>query len=108
MAPERMTDDIPGQSPGGHGTPVACLAGGASDKIGVAPETNLFLIKMMSYYQQENDGNFKRIAAGADVEGLISVFTRIYNAFVKDGINPKRSVINISPSMFPGLYLILI
>ncbi|KAL1880651.1 hypothetical protein Daus18300_001262 [Diaporthe australafricana] len=99
-APEMMTDDIPRQSPGGHGTPVACLAGGASDKIGVAPKTNLFLMKLMSYYQQENDGNFKRIAAGVVGEGLINVFTRIYNAFVKDGINPKRSVINISPSVW--------
>lgn len=100
-APEVIDDDYPLQQPNGHGTGVACVVGATSDKIGVAPQTNLYLIKAVNSFIRQRDGMTERGPVRASFPGWIDSFTRIYNAWLPadqngEGIDPHRSVINFS------------
>lgn len=100
-SPEVIDDNQPDQ-PLGHGTGVACLAAGSSDKIGVAPETNLYLIKWNNCYVEEKDGQVVETSLSQSLYlAWIDAYTRIYNAWLPadqngEGINPHKSVINLS------------
>ncbi|KAJ0109318.1 hypothetical protein J7T55_009650 [Diaporthe amygdali] len=77
----------------GHGTAVACVAGGTSDKIGVAPRTNLYLIKWKKFYNREKDGKTEKMAVSTNM-CHIDAYMRIYNAWKSkdkkgEGIDPQ-------------------
>lgn len=60
-APEVIDDNMPGYEEG-HGTGVACIAGATSDKMGVAPKTNLYLIKLYNHFiRDKDDGAIERM-----------------------------------------------
>lgn len=100
-SPEVIDDNQPDR-PLGHGTGVACVAAGSSNKIGVAPETNLYLIKWNNFYVKEKDGQVVETSLSPSLYlAWIDAYTRIYNAWLPvdqngEGINPHKSVINLS------------
>lgn len=107
-APEVIDDNMPGYEEG-HGTGVACIAGATSDKMGVAPKTNLYLIKLYNHFiRDKDDGTIEGMRpAGQRASTWIDVFTRIYNAWIPtqqggEGIPPHKSVINLSNSKLEG------
>lgn len=78
--PQVIDDNMPNQYYG-HGTGVACLAGATSDKVGVAPQTNLFLIKWQNFYTRKVNGQFEKTAGYPQIGIWIDAFTAIYNAW---------------------------
>lgn len=98
--PEVIDDNMPNQYYG-YGTGVACLAGATSTKVGVAPKTNLFLIKWQNFYMRLVNGQYEKRAPYPQIGVWIDAFNRIYNAWLPvsqggSGIPPHRSVINLS------------
>lgn len=61
---------------------------------GVARDANLFLIKYANYYVKSSSGTKKY--AGVLLPALTAAFQRIYDAVTIDGIDPTKSVINLS------------
>lgn len=97
---EVIDDNMPNQYYG-HGTGVACLAGATSNKVGVAPQTNLFLIKWQNFYQRKVNGQYEKSPGYPQIGVWINAFTGIYNAWLPAsqgglGIPAHKSVINLS------------
>lgn len=99
-APEVIDDNMPNEK-NGHGTAVACLAGATSDHIGVAPQTNLYLLKWDNFYIRQRDGLIQKATAWVPYFSWIDTYTRMYNAWLPtdqngEGIDPHKSVVNLS------------
>lgn len=100
-APEVIDDNMPYGQSTGHGTGVACLLGATSDKMGVAPQTNLYLMKLVNFYTRQRDDMTEKALGLIPISLWIDVLTRILDAWQPadeggEGIDPHRSVINLS------------
>lgn len=61
---------------------------------GVARDANLFLIKYANFFVRSQTGTKKR--AEVTAAALTDAFQRIYDAVTVEGIDPTKSVINLS------------
>lgn len=93
---EGIDDDFRGLTSAGHGTKVACVAGGHD--FGVARDADLFLIKIRSYYKDKITG--KRRAGEITLSALTKAFQTVYDAITTGGVDPAMSVINLSFGIF--------
>lgn len=96
MADQVIDDFVPGYPAVGHGTGVAGVAGGST--YGVARAANLYLMKMGSFYINKNLRQMRR--SGITLAASSNVFQKIYDAVTKEGIDPTKSVINLSTGEF--------
>lgn len=77
------------------------LVGATSDHIGVAPQTNLYLIKWDNFYIRQRDGLVQKATAWSAYATWIDTYTRMYNAWLPtdqngEAIDPHKSVVNLS------------
>lgn len=91
-ADEVIDDNVPRGHDLGHGSAVACVAGGYT--YGVASNANLYLIKMRNYYVNAMTGEKRR--GGTPLSALMNALQAIYNAVTSGGIDSTKSVINLS------------
>lgn len=101
-AAEVIDDNLPDpEHPDGHGTPVACIAGGSSPKVGVAWKANLGLIKAVNFYTRQHNGVTevaKPPGSSFRIAAILDAFTVIYDVLQEPSYNidPARTVINLS------------
>lgn len=98
-AADAIDDNLPDEdTPNGHGTLVACVAGANSAKYGVAWNANLMVIKAAGHFTRQYNGRTE-LAEGPSptfrAAAVLDAFEEIYDAF-QDGVDPTRTVILLS------------
>ncbi|KAK3938970.1 peptidase S8/S53 domain-containing protein [Diplogelasinospora grovesii] len=80
----------------GHGTGVACMAGGVNR--GVGSQANLYLIKVLTFYGLPQPGSSTQILVQAARRAVEHAFDYMYNVMTdpNSGIDPTKTVINLN------------
>ncbi|POS79147.1 hypothetical protein DHEL01_v202472 [Diaporthe helianthi] len=91
-APDIIDDDNPDLKGQGHGTSVACAAGGLGEA-GVAPRANLYLFKYTGYLRNTKTGE----VVGTDTTdaGLVKVLNTVAAIVASDDIPLGRVVVSL-------------
>lgn len=96
--PATIEDNLATSGPTGHGTPVACIAGGAT--YGAAWASNLYLIKLANeFIKISPQGGYYGQWAGVPDPAWHDAFMHILDFVAAEGIDPSKCVITTSISL---------
>lgn len=93
-----IEDNLAASGPSGHGTPVACIAGGST--YGVSWGSNLYLIKIANEFVKiKPQGGLHGKWVGVPDPAWLDAFMHIHDFVAAEGIDPSKCVIMTSISL---------